>query len=57
VLLPKHSLIHIPILDEDETQSNLARIESGDGARGVEDKFEGRFVYISAPGKILYVHV
>jgi hypothetical protein len=33
------------MLDKDETQSNFARMESGDGARGVEDKIEGRFVY------------
>jgi hypothetical protein len=36
VLLPKYSLIHVPILDEDETQSNFARMESGDDARRVE---------------------
>jgi hypothetical protein len=58
-LLPKYSLIHVPILDKDETQSNFARIESGDGARGAEvgEKFEGRFVYISTPGGLHCVYV
>jgi hypothetical protein len=48
VLLPKYSLIHVPILDKDEKQSNFARMESGDGARGVEvqEKFKRRSVYI-----------
>jgi hypothetical protein len=49
-------------LDEDETvtQSNFARMESGDGARGIEVqvKFKRRSVYrLSALGGLNCVHV
>ena len=45
-------------LGKDETQSNFARIESGDGTRGieVEEKFE-RSVYVSVLGGLNCVHV
>jgi hypothetical protein len=58
VLRSKYSLIHVLILDKNETRSNFARIESGDGAREVkvEEKFEGS-VYISALGGLNRVHV
>lgn len=54
VLLPKHSLIHVPQPGEEETQSKFAMTDSGDGARGVEveEKFEGRSVHISALGEL-----
>jgi hypothetical protein len=49
VLLPKRSLIHVAQPGEEETQSKFAMTDSGDGRRAVEveEKFEGRSVYIS----------
>jgi hypothetical protein len=56
VLLPKHSLIHIPQPGEEETQSKFAMpmTDCGDGARGVEveKKFEGRSLHIFVLGEL-----
>jgi hypothetical protein len=33
------------MLNKDGTQPNFTKMESGDRAQGIEDKFEGHFVY------------